>query len=46
MMSENSFKEDKAEKALSLLGFGDEYLDLEMYDAAKKLVMVLSEDEL
>ena len=42
MMSEDGFKEDKAEKALSLLGFGDEYLDLEMYDAAKKLVMVLS----
>ena len=42
MMSEDGFKEDKAEKALSLLGFGDEYLNLEMYDAAKKLVMVLS----
>ena len=46
MMSEDGFKEDNAEKALSLLGFGDEYLNLEMYDAAKKLVIVLSEDEL
>ena len=46
MMSEDGFKEDNAEKALSLLGFGDEYLNLEMYDAAKKLVIVLSEVEL